>query len=109
MILSRRRGGTEEDAEKQRGRQEGGARRPGGAARRGGTEEDAEKQRGSQERRARRQRRSGGYAARRARQWKFGENAMTKNRRVTEGLPESSLPRTGSMVECAGMASEPRV
>src|ERR1039458_10810509 len=52
--------------------------------RRGGTEKDAEKQRRSQERRGRRQRRSGGYAARRARQGKFGENAMTKNQSCGE-------------------------
>src|ERR1039458_2303465 len=62
--------------------------------RRGGTEEDAQKQRGSQGRRARRQRRSGGYAARRARQGKFGENAMTKNQRIAGRFPEREGSRT---------------
>src|ERR1039458_4864712 len=62
--------------------------------RRGGTEKDAEKQRRSQERRGRRQRRSGGYAARRARQGKFGENAMTKNQRIAGRFPEREGSRT---------------
>src|ERR1019366_4084152 len=69
--------------------------------RRGGTEEDAQKQRGSQERRARRQRRSGGYAARRARQGKFGGNAMTKNQRIAGRFPEREGSRTyGAAAQC---------
>jgi hypothetical protein len=56
--------------------------------RRGGAEEDAEKQREGQNLRARSQRRSCGLAARHTLRWKAGENALTKNQRVVGGFPE---------------------
>ena len=51
---------------------------------------------------ARRQRRSRGYAARQARQWKFGENAYGEESMIWGEVSGELLPRTTSVEECAG-------
>src|ERR1039458_5417916 len=76
---------------------------------RGDTEEDAERQK-ERENLARSQRRFRCQAARRARQSKTGENTMTENHRVPEGFPERSHgefqfavePRGRGGISCAG-------
>src|ERR1022692_1112588 len=76
---------------------------------RGDPEEDAERQK-ERENLARSQRRFRCQAARRARQSKTGENTMTENHRVPEGFPERSHgefqfavePRGRGGISCAG-------